>query len=168
MDTLRDDEAMTLPESSHTLPDFKALLATALAVSAQLSERAWQGLTQTGLPWLKAHVQQSVQLLHRFSVALSGRIGERPRRKQVPRSQAARAHLKNTRRGGRRTLVLAAFGLMGFFNIPLDADTLLIAPIIIGLAVDDTIHYLVRYNRVAEFTRAAVKKNPNNPKPNIR
>ena len=33
---------------------------------------------------------------------------EKPRRQQVPRSQAARAHLKNTRRTGRRTLMLVA------------------------------------------------------------
>ena len=33
-----------------------------------------------------------------------------------------------------------AFGLMGLFVIPLDTDTLLIAPVILGIAVDDTIH----------------------------
>ncbi len=38
--------------------------------------------------------------------------------------------------------ILAAFGLMGFLKVPLDADTLIVAPIIIGLAVDDTIHFL--------------------------
>ncbi|WDP90826.1 MAG: MMPL family transporter [Desulfobacter sp.] len=50
--------------------------------------------------------------------------------------------------------VLAAFGLMGFFSIPLDADTLLIAPIIIGLAVDDTIHFMTHF-------RAAMAKTGN-------
>ncbi|UAA37169.1 MMPL family transporter [Paraneptunicella aestuarii] len=41
--------------------------------------------------------------------------------------------------------ILVAFGMMGYLNIPLDTDTLLIAPIIIGIAVDDTIHYLTHY-----------------------
>ena len=37
-----------------------------------------------------------------------------------------------------------AFGLMGLFGIPLDTDTL-IAPIILGIAVDDTIHFMTHY-----------------------
>ncbi len=112
MDTLRDEEALVPAESGRSLPDFKAYLQMALAMLSQLSERVWETLTQRGLPWLRLHLQQGAQLLHRFSVALSDRMGERPRRKQVPRSLAARAHLKNTRRGGRRTLVLAALGLL--------------------------------------------------------
>ena len=38
-----------------------------------------------------------------------------------------------------------AFGLMGLFGVPLDTDTLLIAPIILGVAVDDTIHFMTHY-----------------------
>jgi predicted RND superfamily exporter protein len=38
-----------------------------------------------------------------------------------------------------------AFGLMGLFGIPLDVDTLLIAPLILGIAVDDTIHFMTHY-----------------------
>lgn len=41
--------------------------------------------------------------------------------------------------------ILLAFGVMGHFAIPLDTDTLLVAPIIIGIAVDDTIHFLNHY-----------------------
>ena len=37
------------------------------------------------------------------------------------------------------------FGVMGAFNIPLDMMTITIASIAIGIAVDDTIHYLHRY-----------------------
>ncbi|WP_373071802.1 RND family transporter [Sulfurimonas sp.] len=37
------------------------------------------------------------------------------------------------------------FGFMGWFNIPLDIMTITIASISIGIAVDDTIHYLYRY-----------------------
>jgi uncharacterized protein len=41
--------------------------------------------------------------------------------------------------------IILAFGLMGHLGISLDTDTLLIAPIIIGIAVDDTIHFLSHY-----------------------
>ena len=41
--------------------------------------------------------------------------------------------------------VLVTFGIMGFLGIPLDADTLIIAPLVIGVSVDDTIHFLVHY-----------------------
>jgi predicted RND superfamily exporter protein len=37
------------------------------------------------------------------------------------------------------------FGLMGLLGIPLDTDTLIIAPLIIGIAVDDTIHFVAHY-----------------------
>ncbi len=37
------------------------------------------------------------------------------------------------------------FGVMGLLNIPLDTDTLIIAPLIIGIAVDDTIHFIAHY-----------------------
>lgn len=37
------------------------------------------------------------------------------------------------------------FGLLGLFAIPLDADTMVIAPVIIGIAVDDTIHFITHY-----------------------
>jgi len=43
--------------------------------------------------------------------------------------------------------IIMNFGLMGWIGIELSVVTSLIASIAIGLAVDDTIHYLVRYNR---------------------
>ncbi len=43
--------------------------------------------------------------------------------------------------------ILINFGVMGWLGIELSMFTSLIASIAIGLAVDDTIHYLVRYNR---------------------
>jgi predicted RND superfamily exporter protein len=39
------------------------------------------------------------------------------------------------------------FGFMGWLNIPLDMMTITIASISIGIAVDDTIHYLYRYKK---------------------
>jgi len=38
--------------------------------------------------------------------------------------------------------VLVTFGTMGIFGISLDGDTLIIAPLVIGIAVDDTIHFM--------------------------
>lgn len=43
--------------------------------------------------------------------------------------------------------IVVSFGVMGWAGIPLSLATSLIATIAIGLAVDDTIHYLVGYNR---------------------
>ncbi|MFZ5572758.1 MAG: MMPL family transporter [Thermodesulfobacteriota bacterium] len=43
--------------------------------------------------------------------------------------------------------ILITFGVMGWFGIELNMGTGLIASIAIGLAVDDIIHYLTRYNR---------------------
>ena len=44
--------------------------------------------------------------------------------------------------------ILWTFGLMGYFGIDLSTGTAMIGAVVIGLAVDDTIHYLVHYRRV--------------------
>lgn len=38
-----------------------------------------------------------------------------------------------------------AFGLLGLFGMPLDFTAMMIAPVIIGIAVDDTVHFVTRY-----------------------
>lgn len=43
--------------------------------------------------------------------------------------------------------IIINFGIMGWFGVELSMVTSLIASIAIGLSVDDTIHYLFRYNR---------------------
>jgi predicted RND superfamily exporter protein len=43
--------------------------------------------------------------------------------------------------------ILITLGVMGWFEIPLDAFTLLIGSIAIGLAVDDTIHFMHNFRR---------------------
>jgi len=43
--------------------------------------------------------------------------------------------------------IIVIMGLMGFTNIPIDVNNLLLASISIGLAVDDTIHYLHHFRR---------------------
>ncbi len=52
---------------------------------------------------------------------------------------------------------LLGFGVMGLMGIPLDTDTLLIAPLIIGIAVDDTIHFMTHY-RVELIKTGSISK----------
>ena len=52
--------------------------------------------------------------------------------------------------------IVVTFGIMGWMGIPLSMATSLIAGVAIGLAVDDTIHYLVSYNH--EFKKDLNKK----------
>jgi len=49
------------------------------------------------------------------------------------------------------------FGVMGLLGVSLDTDTLIIAPLIIGIAVDDTIHFVAHY-RDAWFESGDVDK----------
>jgi len=42
--------------------------------------------------------------------------------------------------------IIIMFGVMGFSGIPLDTGTAMIAVISIGVIVDDTMHFMVRYN----------------------
>lgn len=42
--------------------------------------------------------------------------------------------------------IVVLFGIMGLLNIPLDLSTSIIAGIVIGIAVDDTIHFLAQFN----------------------
>lgn len=43
--------------------------------------------------------------------------------------------------------IVALFGVMGFAGIPLDSATTMIAAMAIGVGVDHTMHFMVRYNR---------------------
>lgn len=43
--------------------------------------------------------------------------------------------------------VLILFGTMGLFDIPLNIGTAMVAAIAIGIAVDDTLHFMIRYNK---------------------
>ena len=47
--------------------------------------------------------------------------------------------------------ILLALGVMGMFGMPLDTFTLMIASISLGLAVDDTIHFMHNYRRYLEI-----------------
>jgi len=46
--------------------------------------------------------------------------------------------------------IVVTLGLMGWTGIPLDVGTMIIAGVAVGIAVDDTIHYLTRFARERE------------------
>ena len=46
--------------------------------------------------------------------------------------------------------VVVYFGALGIFGVSLNPSTSLIAPMIIGVAIDDTIHYFARFNSFAK------------------
>jgi hypothetical protein len=60
------------------------------------------------VPRARRQIREFYGLIRRFVDALRTRLDDKPRRKQVPRSQAARAHLKNTRRNRRRYVLVGA------------------------------------------------------------
>ena len=50
------------------------------------------------------------------------------------------------------TPIISVLGLMGWLGINLDMITMLIASIVIGLAVDDTIHFMYNFRRYYQLT----------------
>ena len=60
---------------------------------------------------------------------------------------------------------ILTYSILGWFDIPLDMNTLLIGPIIIGVAVDDTIHFITHYRsevmidgNIERALKAAIKE----------
>ena len=47
--------------------------------------------------------------------------------------------------------IILIFGIMGIMNIPVDLMTILIGSIVLGLVVDDTIHFLHHFRRAYEI-----------------
>ena len=87
------------------------LRAYAKSATDQLASTAGSAraaVTEGLVPRIASNVKEFFALIARFVGALRSQLDDKPRRKQVPRSEAARAHLKNTRRNGRRYLVVAA------------------------------------------------------------
>lgn len=57
--------------------------------------------------------------------------------------------------------IVILFGVMGYFGIPLDTSTAMVAAIAVGISVDDTMHFMVRYNQQIGQTsdyRAAIRQ----------
>ncbi len=102
-----DPSADALPEK----PTVERLRGYTRAASDRLSSSARsvrRAIKHDMIPSVAAAARRSATVLARFIEALRVRLDGKPRRKQVPRSQAARAHLKNSRRTRRRYLTLAA------------------------------------------------------------
>ncbi len=55
--------------------------------------------------------------------------------------------------------IIAVAGMMGLLNIPLDLFTIMIAPMIIGIAVDDTIHYMLHFKQEYEIDKSYFRSN---------
>ena len=62
------------------------------------------------------------------------------------------------------TIVIVGLAIMAALGIPLDPGTLMVGPLALGLVVDDTVHFLVRYRRLRasgqspdEATSAAIQ-----------
>jgi len=75
---------------------------------ATAAASARDAVTDRLVPGIRDRGGELFALISRFIGALRARLDDKPRRKQVPRSQAARAHLKNTRRNHRRYLIVGA------------------------------------------------------------
>ena len=50
--------------------------------------------------------------------------------------------------------VIILFGVMGYADIPLNIGTTMAAAIAIGIAVDDTLHFMLRYNRELKLEKS--------------
>jgi predicted RND superfamily exporter protein len=55
--------------------------------------------------------------------------------------------------------VIVVGGSMGLFNLPIDMMTIMIAPMIIGIAVDDTVHYIIHFKQEIETTDSYAEAN---------
>jgi hypothetical protein len=95
-------------QSETTLERLRAYAKSATDELASSAGAARSAVTDGLLPRVTTNVKELFALIARFIGALRSQLDDKPRRKQVPRSEAARAHLKNTRRNGRRYLVVAA------------------------------------------------------------
>jgi predicted RND superfamily exporter protein len=57
--------------------------------------------------------------------------------------------------------VVAVLGIMGWLGVPLDSTTMMVGAMVIGIAVDDTIHFMHKFHRYFEETgdlEAAVRE----------
>jgi len=99
------DEAPDTVSMNERLRRHAELAGTRIAAGAQRV----RGAVMDGLlPRARRRIRDLFALIGRFVAALRARLDDKPRRRQVPRSQAARAHLKNTRRSRRRYVLLGA------------------------------------------------------------
>ena len=105
---VRYDPGVETAESETSSERLRAYARSATDQLASTVGGARAAVTGGLFPRITTNVKELFALIARFIGALRSQLDEKPRRKQVPRSEAARAHLKNTRRNGRRYLMVAA------------------------------------------------------------
>jgi hypothetical protein len=105
---VRYDRGAETSENETTANRLRTYAKSATDQLASTVGNARAAVTDGLIPRITSNVKELFALIARFIGALRSQLDEKPRRKQVPRSEAARAHLKNTRRNGRRYLVVAA------------------------------------------------------------
>lgn len=103
---VRYDQEAEEPASASFVERFQAHTGAAGASVKGAFARARDAVTGEVVPALRERIRGLFALLIRFVAALRSRLDEKPRRKQMPRSQAARAHMKNTRRNRRRYVLV--------------------------------------------------------------
>lgn len=110
---LHDTPTIVRYEGCEEAADPSPMTERLRAYASSVGERVAGGLhgartavTARFLPAMYQHLKELLSLMRRFIGALRARLDDKPRRKQVPRSRAARAHLKNTRRSPRKTILL--------------------------------------------------------------
>jgi hypothetical protein len=105
---VRYDRQAELASKQTSLDRLRAYAKVATDQLSSTAGNAQMAITQGLAPRIATNAKQLAALVARFVAALRSRLDEKPRRRQVPRSEAARAHLKNTRRNRRRYLIVAA------------------------------------------------------------
>jgi hypothetical protein len=105
---VRYDPEVEAEERLTATDRLRAYAKAAIDQLASTVRSARSAVTGGLVPRITTNVKDLGALVLRFIGALRSRLDDKPRRKQVPRSEAARAHLKNTRRHGRRYLIVAA------------------------------------------------------------
>jgi hypothetical protein len=105
---VRYDPEIEAGERQTTTDRLRAYARSATDQLASTIGSARSAVTEGLVPRITTNAKDLVALVLRFIGALRSRLDDKPRRKQVPRSEAARAHLKNTRRHTRRYLIVAA------------------------------------------------------------
>ena len=105
---VRYDPGLETAESETAAERLRAYAKSATDQLTSTVSSARAAVTGGLLPRITTNVKELSALIARFIGALRSQLDDKPRRKQVPRSEAARAHLKNTRRNGRRYLLVGA------------------------------------------------------------
>ncbi len=104
---VRYDRTQDAPASESTADRLRAYVKSATDQMATTVGSARTAVTDGIFPQAHTKLRELFALSGRFIGALRARLDEKPRRKQVPRSEAARAHLKNSKRRGRKPLIIA-------------------------------------------------------------